>query len=116
VLLLLCPGIIKFRTWYHDCAGGDIPWPTAATIASGSNAQQQQQQQRVSLGPAKSREVVMDRLNQHTLQCKACSAALKWVQRLQVGVECRGDGELERRWGLVVCVVVSGLRCVDGGG
>jgi hypothetical protein len=29
---------------------------------------------------------VMDRLNQHTLQCKACSAALKWVQQLQVRV------------------------------
>jgi len=79
-------GIIKFRTWYHDCAGGEIPWPTAATAATGSTAQQQQQQQqqRVPLGPAKPREVVMDRLHQHTLQCKACSTALKWVQRLQV--------------------------------
>jgi hypothetical protein len=36
----------------------------------------------------------MDRLNQHTLQCKACSAALKWVQRLQVrqGLAVRRGG------------------------
>lgn len=34
----------------------------------------------------------MDRLNQHTLQCKACSAALKWVQRLQVSHCYQGAG------------------------
>ncbi|KAF6258852.1 hypothetical protein COO60DRAFT_1074951 [Scenedesmus sp. NREL 46B-D3] len=62
-------GIIKFRSWYHDCAGGSIPWP-------GSLAQQ-------PLGPVKPRQVVMDRFAQHTAHCKSCSAAVKWIQRLQ---------------------------------
>eukprot|EP00775_Hariotina_reticulata_P005511 gene5511-5747_t len=69
-------GIIKFRTWYHDCAGGAVPFP-AGLAADGS-----------SLGPVKPREVVMDRFSQHTSSCKACSAALKWIQRLQALAVC----------------------------
>jgi hypothetical protein len=77
----LSAGIIKFRTWFHDCAGGDVPWPGVDSTPGAP---------RPPLGPAKPRQVVMDRLSQHTLQCKACSAALKWVQRLQVRLR-RGE-------------------------
>lgn len=66
-------GIIKFRSWYHDCAGGSVPWPGA--LAS------------QGLGPVLPRAVVMDRFSQHTQHCKSCSAAVKWIQRLQVTVE-----------------------------
>ncbi|WIA39874.1 hypothetical protein OEZ86_013318 [Tetradesmus obliquus] len=62
-------GIIKFRSWYHDCAGGSVPWPGA--LAS------------QGLGPVLPRAVVMDRFSQHTQHCKSCSAAVKWIQRLQ---------------------------------
>jgi hypothetical protein len=56
-----------------------VPWP-------GSLAQQQ-------LGPTKPRAVVMDRFSQHTAHCKSCSAAVKWIQRLQVGrVVCIAGG------------------------
>lgn len=66
-------GIIKFRTWYHDCAGGSVPFPAGLASAG------------LGLGPVRPREVVMDRFSQHTSSCKACSAALRWTQRLQVG-------------------------------
>jgi hypothetical protein len=80
-----------------------VPWPGATAAAAGAagaaggSGRVQQQ----PLGPAKPREVVMDRLQQHTLQCKSCSAALKWVQRLQV--RGRGRGGFERG-GVSVCL------------
>eukprot|EP00878_Enallax_costatus_P027858 GHUV01030035.1.p1 GENE.GHUV01030035.1~~GHUV01030035.1.p1 ORF type:complete len:150 (-),score=49.90 GHUV01030035.1:124-573(-) len=60
-------GIIKFRQWYTDCAGGDIPWPGAM--------------QHQGLGPTKPREVAMDRYHQHVVHCKSCQAAIKSIQR-----------------------------------
>jgi uncharacterized membrane protein len=54
----------------------------------------------------------MDRLHQHTLTCKACSAALKWVQRLQVRVDSKI--ELECIGDACVLGLAERLQCVEG--
>lgn len=59
------PGIIKFRSWC-DTAGA-IPWPEGLRAAG--------------LGPVLPRRLVLDRLSQHTSQCKDCRAALAVAQR-----------------------------------
>lgn len=58
-------GVIAFRTWFSELAGGAVDWAPGTPT---------------DLGPVLPREEVIDRYHSHTKNCTHCSKALKALQ------------------------------------
>lgn len=64
-LSCMCRGVVAFRRWLHEKAGGDVRWAGGASSSD--------------LGPKLSRQQLRSQWHRHTKDCSACKQVLAYA-------------------------------------